>query len=151
MDDVQKRKAGIAAGIIAAVAVVLLMIPMDYWMGKIPSGRMVSEGEVVSVSSSSIKVRIIYTQPERYSDNYLVLQGDVLDEAHKGQRVRIGYNRTDGLFEDMSQTVVMEYRVSGNALQGLVLSRIMPGLFVRDLRIADVQLDGSLIPYSVAS
>jgi hypothetical protein len=59
--------------------------------------------------------------------------------------------RTDGLFEDMSQTVAIVHRVSGNALQRLILSRIMLGLFVQDLRIADVQLDGSLIPYSVAS
>ena len=83
---------------------------------------------------------------------FLLLQGYIPDDAYTGQRVRIGYSSSDGLYANPDQKVQVSYYVDGNVLTGLILDWLIPFQSAKtDLQIVDIQSDGSLLAYNKAS
>jgi hypothetical protein len=146
-----KRNMYIVIAVVAAV-VISFLIPMSYYDGSIPKGRAVSDGVIVSEADSSIIVQIYNASADgnsRPTGTYIVLQGDIMDRAHEGQSVQIGYSK-DGLYEDTSQKVAIAYEIDSNAFFWL-LNKVMPFATAKDLKIIDLQSDGTLLTYYVAN
>lgn len=148
----EKRTMIIIAVFIALVAA--LCIPYSYWDTDIVSGRPVSEATIVDKGKDSIVVRLFtMTSSEEMIETgtFLLLEGYIPEEVHIGQRVRIGYS-FDGLFECPTQSVQIAYFVDGNLLTGFFLKSIVPfQSAATDLRIANIQSDGSSLAYNRAS
>ena len=154
MDEIKGKRVLVGIGIALALAA-CLFIPYSHWDTDIVSGRLVSEGTIVECSDDAIAVRL-YTMTASddmiETDTFLVLQGYIPDDAYTGQRVRIGYSSSDGLYANPNQTVQVSYYVDGNVLTGLILDWLIPFQSARtDLQIVDIQLDGSLLAYNMAS
>ena len=154
MENAQDKRPLIVIGIIVAL-VVCLLIPYSHWDTDIVSGRLVSEGTIVERNDDAIAVRL-YTMTASSNmietNTFLVLQGYIPDDAYMGQRVRIGYSSSDGLYANPDQTVQVSYYVDGNLLTGLILDWLIPFQSARtDLQIVDIQSDGSLLAYNMAS
>ncbi len=154
MENAQDKRPLIAIGTVVAL-IVCLFIPYNHWDTDIVSGRLVSEGTIVERSDDAIAVRL-YTMTASSSmietNTFLVLQGYIPDDAYTGQRVRIGYSSSDGLYANPDQTVQVSYYVDGNLLTGLILDWLIPFQSTRtDLQIADIQSDGSLLAYHRAN
>lgn len=154
MDEPKDKRLLIAIGIVVAL-VVCLFIPYSHWDTDIVSGRLVSEGAIVERSDDAIAVRL-YTMTASNdmieTNTFLVLQGYIPDDAYTGQRVRIGYSSSDGLYANPDQTVQVSYYVDGNVLTGLILDWLIPFQSAKtDLQIVDIQSDGSLLAYNMLS
>ncbi|WP_273384285.1 hypothetical protein [Enorma phocaeensis] len=154
MENAQDKRPLIAIGIVVAL-VACLFIPYSHWDTDIVSGRLVSEGTIVERNDDAIAVRL-YTMTASNNmietNTFLVLQGYIPDDAYTGQRVRIGYSSSDGLYANPDQTVQVSYYVDGNVLTGLILDWFIPFQSAKtDLRIVDIQSDGSLLAYNMAS
>ncbi|WP_102371464.1 hypothetical protein [Enorma phocaeensis] len=154
MENAQDKRPLIAIGIVVAL-VACLFIPYSHWDTDIVSGRLVSEGTIVERNDDAIAVRL-YTMTASNNmietNTFLVLQGYIPDDAYTGQRVRIGYSSSDGLYANPDQTVQVSYYVDGNVLTGMILDWLIPFQSAKtDLRIVDIQSDGSLLAYNMAS
>lgn len=153
--DMNKDRRVLIGVAIAIALIVCLLIPYTHWDTDIVSGRLVSEGTIVERSDDAIAVRL-YTMTASNdmieTNTFLVLQGYIPDDAYTGQRVRIGYSSSDGLYANPDQTVQVSYYVDGNVLTGLILDWLIPFQSAEtDLRIVDIQSDGSLLAYNMAS
>ena len=154
MDNSSDKRPLIAIAIAIAL-VVCLFIPYSHWDTDIVSGRLVSEGTIVERNDDAIAVRL-YTMTASSNmietNTFLVLQGYIPDDAYTGQRVRIGYSSSDGLYANPDQTVQISYYVDDNVLTGLILDWLIPFQSAEtDLQIVDIQSDGSLLAYHKAS
>lgn len=143
----------VIVGIIIAL-IVCLFIPYSHWSTRIVSGRLVSEATIVARQSDEVTVRLFSMTASSSmveTGTFLTLQGKIPDDAHIGQRVRIGYSSREGLFANPDQIVQMAYFVDDNLLGGL-LNWIIPFQSAgTDLQIVDIQADGSLLSYNVAA
>lgn len=153
MDDSTKKK--LVIGIIIAVIVASLIIPMGYWSNSITSGRYVSEGTIVDkdTKSGTIVVRLYSMTADNNmieTSTFLEIKGDIPSDAHLGQDVMIGYSKK-GLYEDTKQKVELSFYTSGNLMTGFILPTIMPFRVIEDYTITNVQSDGSLLVYNKAS
>lgn len=142
-------------GAVVLVLVVSFLIPTEHWSSKIVSGRYVSEASIVDRTDDTIVVRLYNMTADNNkieTETFLTLQGDVPSDTYLGQDVRIGYSY-DGLYEDTSQSVQIAYYQKGNLFSALILPRI-PILgwsdAGTDLRIVDIQSDGTLLSYNRA-
>ena len=154
MENAQDKRPLIAIGIVVALVACLFFF-FSHWDTDIVSGRLVSEGTIVERNDDAIAVRL-YTMTASNNmietNTFLVLQGYIPDDAYTGQRVRIGYSSSDGLYANPDQTVQVSYYVDGNVLTGLILDWFIPFQSAKtDLRIVDIQSDGSLLAYNMAS
>lgn len=153
-DDYRKTRTKVIIGIVVAL-VVCAFIPYSHWDTDIVSGRLVSEGTVVDRSADAIVVRL-FTMTESSdmveTGTFLVLQGNVPDSTYVGQRVRIGYSSSEGLYANPDQTVQVSYYIDGNLLSGFIWDSIFPFQSTEtDLQIVDIQSDGSLLAYNRAN
>lgn len=154
MENAQDKRPLIAIGVVVAL-VACFFIPYSHWDTDIVSGRLVSEGTIVERNDDAIAVRL-YTMTASNdmieTNTFLVLQGYIPDDAYTGQRVRIGYSSSDGLYANPDQTVQVSYYVDGNVLTGLILDWLIPFQSAEtDLQIVDIRSDGSLLAYNMAS
>ena len=154
MEADQKGKVVKIAIVVIIAIIVCAFIPHSHWDSRIVSGRLVSEGTIVERSSNAIAVRL-YTMTASEdlveTGTFLVLEGNVPDDVHTGQRVRIGYSSSDGLYSDPTQMVQISYYVDDNLL-GSLLNSIIPFQSAdTDLQIVDIQSDGSLLAYNRAA
>lgn len=154
MQDDQKRIRALIAIGIAVALIACLFIPYSHWDTDIVSGRLVSEGTIVDRGENAIVVRL-YTMTASddmlETGTFLLLEGYIPDDAYIGQRVRIGYSSSDGLYANPDQMVQVSYYVDGNLLIGFILDKLIPFQSAQtDLQIADIQSDGSQLVYNVA-
>lgn len=154
MQDDQKRIRALIAIGIAVALIACLFIPYSHWDMDIESGRLVSEGTIVDRGENAIVVRL-YTMTASddmlETGTFLLLEGYIPDDAYIGQRVRIGYSSSDGLYANPDQMVQVSYYVDGNLLIGFILDKLIPFQSAQtDLQIADIQSDGSQLVYNVA-
>nr|WP_075575889.1 hypothetical protein [Olsenella timonensis] len=154
MDEKNDLRIKIVIGVVIAL-IVCAFIPYAHWDTDIVSGRLVSEGTIVDRGDRSLAVRL-YTMSASEdlmeTGTFLLLEGYVPDDAHLGQRVRIGYSYSEGLYENPNQTVQVSYYVEDNLLMGFILDRLIPFQSAEtDLRIVDVRSDGSPLVYNVAT
>lgn len=154
MQDEQKRMRIKIALVIAVALIACFFIPYSHWDTDIVSGRLVSEGTIVDRGEDAIVVRL-YTMTESddmlETGTFLLLEGYIPDDAYIGQRVRIGYSSSDGLYANPDQVVQVSYYVDGNLLTGFILDKLIPFQSAQtDLQIADIQSDGSQLVYNVA-
>ena len=154
MQDDQKRTRALIALGIAVALIACLFIPYSHWDTDIVSGRLVSEGTIVDRGEDAIVVRL-YTMTASddmlETGTFLLLEGYIPDDAYIGQRVRIGYSSSDGLYANPDQMVQVSYYVDGNLLTGFILDKLIPFQSAQtDLQIADIQSDGSQLVYNVA-
>lgn len=154
MDEKNSLRVKVIIGVVVAL-VVCALVPYEHWDADIVSGRLVSEGTIVERGNDAITVRLYTMSPTDdmvETDTFLVLEGTVPDDAHLGQRVRIGYSSSGGLYENPNQTVQVSYFVRDNLLVGFVLDMLIPFQSTEtDLRVADIQSDGSLLVYNMAA
>lgn len=153
MDDSMKKK--LAIGIVVAILVLSLIIPMGYWSNPVTSGRYVSEGTIVDKDSKNdtIVVRLYSMTADNNmieTSTFLELKGDIPSDAHLGQDVRIGYSKR-GLYEDTKQKVEVSFYTSGNLMTGFILPTILPFRTHKDYSIVNLQSDGSQLVYNKAS
>lgn len=153
MDETKDRRVLIAIGIAVAL-IACFFIPYSHWDTDIVSGRLVSEGAIVDRGEDAIVVRL-YTMTASddmlETGTFLLLEGYIPDEAYIGQRVRVGYSSSDGLYANPDQMVQVSYYVDGNLLTGFILDKLIPFQSAQtDLQIADIQPDGSQLVYNVA-
>lgn len=153
MDETKDRRVLIAIGIAVAL-IACFFIPYSHWDTDIVSGRLVSEGTIVDRGEDAIVVRL-YTMTASddmlETGTFLLLEGYIPDDAYIGQRVRIGYSSSDGLYANPDQVVQVSYYVDGNLLTGFILDKLIPFQSAQtDLQIADIQSDGSQLVYNVA-
>ena len=153
MDETKDKRALIAIGIAVAL-IACLFIPYSHWDTDIVSGRLVSEGTIVDRGENAIVVRL-YTMTASddmlETGTFLLLEGYIQDDAYIGQRVRIGYSSSGGLYANPDQMVQVSYYVDGNLLTGFILDKLIPFQSAQaDLQIADIQSDGSQLVYNVA-
>lgn len=154
MQDEQKRMRIKIALVIAVALIACFFIPYSHWDTDIVSGRLVSEGTIVDRGEDAIVVRL-YTMTASddmlETGTFLLLEGYIPDDAYIGQRVRIGYSSSDGLYANPDQMVQVSYYVDGNLLTGFILDKLIPFQSAQtDLQIADIQSDGSQLVYNVA-
>ena len=154
MHEDQKRTRALIAIGIAVALIACLLIPYSHWDTDIVSGRLVSEGTIVDRGEEAIVVRL-YTMTASddmlETGTFLLLEGYIPDDAYIGQRVRIGYSSSDGLYANPDQMVQVSYYVDGNLLTGFILDKLIPFQSAQtDLQIADIQSDGSQLVYNVA-
>lgn len=145
----------IIALVIAVALIACFFIPYSHWDTDIVSGRLVSEGTIVDRSDDAIVVRL-YTMTASddmlETGTFLLLEGYIPDDAYIGQRVRIGYSSSDGLYANPDQMVQVSYYVDGNLLTGFILDKLIPFQSAQtDLQIADIQSDGSQLVYNHAA
>ena len=154
MENAQDKRPLIAIGVVVAL-VACFFIPYSHWDTDIVSERLVSEGTIVECNDDAIAVRL-YTMTASNdmieTNTFLVLQGYIPDDAYIGQRVRIGYSSSDGLYANPDQMVQVSYYVDGNVLTGMILDWLIPFQSAKtDLQIVDIRSDGSLLAYNRAS
>ena len=146
-------RAKVIAALVAILAI-CLVVPYEHWDADIVSGRLVSEGTIVERDDDAIVVRLFSmgsTDAMAETDTFLLLEGNVSDDAHVGQRVRIGYSSAEGLYANPDQTVQVAYRVDGNLLTGLILRKLVPVQDAgTDLTVAGIQSDGTRLAYNRA-
>lgn len=153
MNEAKDKRLLIGVAIVIAL-IACLFIPYSHWDTDIVSGRLVSEGAIVDRSEDAIVVRL-YTMTASddmlETETFLLLEGYIPDDAYIGQRVRIGYSSSDGLYANPDQVVQVSYYVDGNLLTGFILDKLIPFQSAQtDLQIADIQSDGSQLVYNVA-
>lgn len=153
MNEAKDKRLLIGVAIVIAL-IACFFIPYSHWDTDIVSGRLVSEGTIVDRGEDAIMVRL-YTMTASddmlETGTFLLLEGYIPNEAYIGQRVRIGYSSSDGLYANPDQMVQVSYYVDGNLLIGFILDKLIPFQSAQtDLQIADIQSDGSQLVYNVA-
>lgn len=133
----------VAIGVVIA-AIIALFIPCTYWDGSVPSGRYIQTGKIVEKQSGAIIVQI--TGPTK-SESYLYLTGDIPTFAYIDETVQLGY--ADYITADPHQTVAIAYEREGNLLIDGILRRFSFGERVRDLKLSDMSLDGTVLKYGI--
>lgn len=140
---------------IVIVLIACAFIPYSHWDTSIVSGRLVSEGTIVECDDGMIVVRL-YDMSETddmvETGTLITLEGNVPDDARRGQSVRIGYSDSDGLYANPDQAVQTSYYVDDNLLMGFIVDRLIPFQSTKtDLRIVGIQSDGLPLAYNVAA
>lgn len=153
MNEAKDKRLLIGVAILIAL-IACFFIPYSHLDTDIVGGRLVSEGTIVDRGEDAIVVRL-YTMTASddmlETGTFLLLEGYIPDEAYIGQRVRIGYSSSDGLYANPDQMVQVSYYVDGNLLTGFILDKLIPFQSAQtDLQIADIQSDGSQLVYNVA-
>lgn len=143
-----KRNKYIAIAIIAAI-VIGILIPSTYYVGSIPSGRYVSSAVIEDVDKSRNLIQVQLISNEKKTDTFLTLEGNLPSDCRIGQSVKIGY-RSSGLYENTSQTIDAAFETKSNMILGLI-HYIAPLETVYGLKIVNVQSDGTLLEYYIAS
>ncbi|OUO19511.1 hypothetical protein [Collinsella sp. An307] len=148
-----KWKSIIVIAVIALLAT--FFIPMEHWSCKIVSGRYVSEASIIDRSDDAIAVRLynMTSGDDRIETNtFVVLEGNIPQDAHIGQDIRIGYS-FDGLYDNPDQMVQVAYREKGSLFTGFILP-LVPFFGSSgtsdDLQVVDIQSDGSVLTYNMA-
>ncbi len=144
MDADTKHKVYGAAAVVAIV-IALSLIPADYQVGSIPSGRFLSPATLVAIDESQDALVVRLDSASHATETYLVLQGKHLDSCFEGQKMEIGYTK-QGLYEDTSQTVATAYQIHGN-LFGSLINAVAPFQVAYDMKIVDYASDGTELTY----